>query len=314
MKVSVVIPVYNASGFVRKAVESALEQEQTVQVVLVEDGSSDGSLEICRQLESQYPSVSLVQHNDGGNHGAGASRNLGIRMSNAPFIAFLDADDFYLSNRFGEARKLLEKHNEIDGVYEAIGVHCQDDASRRKWDERGDGKLSAMHGKVPPEKLFDVLIEYSYGSFTLDGLTVRKSSFWKEDPFPEELKLHQDTVMMIQLSYYAKLLPGRLSEPVAMRRVHSGNRYLSDYNINRTKMMMWENLFKWSVRENLSESRIANIFRNALYFRFLTVTGRFSTYRPNPAAIPGLVWQTAIHPYLTVLALKEHRRRRSLTG
>jgi len=92
VKVSVVIPVYNAAEFVRKAVESALEQEQTSQVVLVEDGSIDGSLAVCRQLESQYPSVTLVRHMDGGNHGAGASRNPGIQRSDAPFVAFLDDD------------------------------------------------------------------------------------------------------------------------------------------------------------------------------------------------------------------------------
>jgi len=314
MKVSVVIPVYNAAEFVHKAVESALEQEQTVQVVLVEDGSTDGSLTVCRQLESQYSTVTLVRHSDGGNHGAGASRNLGIQRSNAPFVAFLDADDFYLQNRFCKAQELLESRGGIDGVYEAIGVHCQDDASRRKWDEKGDGELSTMHRRIPPEKLCDVLIEYSLGSFTLDGLVVRRSSFWREDPFPEDLRLHQDTVMMIQLSYYAKLLPGRLSEPVAMRRVHSGNRYLSSYNIHRTTMMMWDALFNWSLREGLTKDRITNIFRNALYFRFLTGTGRFSSYRPHPAALAGLFWRLLLHPRLAFLALREHRRRRGMSG
>ena len=314
MKISVVIPVYNASEFLQKAVESALEQKQTAQVILVEDGSTDGSLAVCRQLESQCPSVKLVRHSDGGNHGAGASRNLGIQRSDASFVAFLDADDFYLQNRFCKAQELLESHEEIDGVYEAIGVHCLDDASRRKWEEKGDGELSTMHRRIPPEELCDVLIEYSQGSFTLDGLVVRKSSFWRDDPFPEKLRLHQDTVMMIQLSYYAKLLPGRLQEPVAMRRVHSGNRYLSSYNIHRTTMMMWDTLFKWAYREKLPENRTANIFRNALYFRFLTGTGRFSSYRPEPSALPGLLWRMVCHPHLVMLALREHRRRRGLSG
>lgn len=313
MKVSVVIPVYNAAEFVRKAVESALEQVQTVQVVLVEDGSTDGSLDVCRELVSQYSSVILVRHSDGGNHGAGASRNLGITRSDAPFVAFLDADDFYLENRFGKAQELFESNVGIDGVYEAIGVYCQDEASRRKWDEKGDGELSSMHERVLPEQLCDVLIEYSHGSFTLDGLVVRRSSFWRDDPFPEKLKLHQDTVMMIQLSHHAKLLPGRLDEPVAMRRVHSGNRYLSSYNIHRTTMMMWDTLFTWSLREKISRDRIASIFRNALYFRFLTGTGRFSSYPPSPAALAGLFRRLLLHPHLAFLALREHRRRRGLS-
>ena len=312
MRVTVVIPVYNAAEFVQRAVESALEQEQTAQVVLVEDGSTDGSLAVCRHLESQHESVILFRHSDGGNHGAGASRNLGIQRSDAPFVAFLDADDYFLHDRFRQAQELLESNDGIDGVYEAIGVHFQDDASRRKWDEKRDSELSSMHRKIPSEELCDVLIEYSLGSFTLDGLVVRKSSFWRVDPFPEKLRLHQDTVMMIQLAHYAKLVPGRFAEPVAMRRVHSGNRYLSNYDIHRTTMMMWETLFKWSLRERLSKDRIANIFRNALYFRFLVGTGKFSSYHPSPAALLGLLWQMICHPYLFILALREHRRRRGL--
>ncbi len=313
MRVSVVIPVYNAAGFVRRAVESALEQEQTVQVVLVEDDSTDGSLAVCRRLESQYESVILVRHSDGGNHGAGASRNLGIQRSDAPFVAFLDADDFFLKGRFSMAQELLESNDGIDGVYEAIGVHCQDDESRRKWDEKGHGKLTTMHERIPPEKLCDALIEYRLGYFSLDGLVVRRSSFWKKDPFFEELRLHQDTAMTIQLAYYAKLVPGRLKEPVTMRRVHSGNRYLSSSNLHLTTMKMWDTLFTWSLRERLPKGRIANIFRNALYFRLLAGTGRFSGNRPSPTVLPGLLWRTVCHPHLTILALREHRRRRGLS-
>ncbi len=313
MKISVVIPVFNAAEFVQKAVESALEQEQTVQIVLVEDDSTDESLTVCRQLESQYESVILVRHPDGGNHGAGASRNLGIQKSDAPFVAFLDADDIYLPGRFDKAQELLEFNDDIDGVYEAIGVHSQDNESRRKWDELGRGKLTTMHESVPPEELCDALIEYSLGYFTLDALVVRKSSFWREDPFFEELRLHQDTAMIIQLAHYAKLVPGRLKEPVALRRVHSGNRFLSSPNLHRTSMKMWEALFRWSLRERLPEDRIANIFRNALYFRFLAGTGRSSINRPNPVVLLGLLWQMVCHPYLVILALREHRRRRKLS-
>ncbi len=314
MRVSVVIPVYNAAEFVSRAVESALQQEQTSQVILVEDNSIDGSLEVCRQLDARYEQVTLVRHSDGGNHGAGASRNLGIQLADAPFVAFLDADDFYLDGRFLKARDLLESDGKIDGVYEPIGVHYQDDNSRGIWSEKGDGELSMLHERVSPERLFDVLIEIRSGSFTLDGLVVRKSAFWRDDPFNKDLRLHQDTAMMIQLSHYAKLVPGRMDEPVAMRRVHPGNRYLSSTSLHRTSMRMWDILFAWSLREKVTDVRRANILRNALYLRYLVSTGRFSINRPSPAALPGMFWRIATHPGLTLLAYKEHRRRRGLSG
>ena len=313
MKVSVVTPVYNAAEFVRRAVESALAQEQTAQVVLVEDGSTDESLVICSQLASQYPLVELVRHRDGCNHGAGVSRNLGIQMSRAPFVAFLDADDYFLPGRFSTAQEMFEANKGIDGVYEAIGVHCQDDDSRRKWSEKGDGELTTMFERIQPENLFDALIEYNMGNFTLDGLVVRKSSFWKEAPFIGGLRLHQDTAMIIQLAHYAKLVPGRLTEPVAMREVHPGNRSLSKYRINHTRMCLWDILFKWSKREKLPKKRIANIFRNALYFRFLASTGRCSDYSPDLVLLPGLLGRVVCYPHLFILALKEHRRRRRIS-
>ena len=78
MKISVIIPVYNAEKYVSQAVESALQFNEVYEVVLIEDKSPDNALEVCRELAEKYDRVKLYQHPDKGNHGAGASRNLGI--------------------------------------------------------------------------------------------------------------------------------------------------------------------------------------------------------------------------------------------
>ncbi|GAF72464.1 unnamed protein product, partial [marine sediment metagenome] len=100
MDVSVIIPVYNAERFVREAVESALAQEETAEIILVEDGSPDNCWDICQLLAVQHAKITAIRHADRKNHGAGASRNLGIRNSHCEYVAFLDADDLYLPNRF----------------------------------------------------------------------------------------------------------------------------------------------------------------------------------------------------------------------
>ena len=122
-EVSVVIPVYNAAAFVTQAVESALAQPEVREVVLVEDCSPDDSLAVCRQLAEKYPQVNLFQHPGGVNRGAGPSRNRGITKSTCPFIAFLDADDFYLPGRFAAARSVFERQADCDGVYDAVGMY-----------------------------------------------------------------------------------------------------------------------------------------------------------------------------------------------
>jgi glycosyltransferase involved in cell wall biosynthesis len=311
VKVSVIIPVYNADKYVQRAVESALRQPQTGQVILVEDGSSDRSLEICRRLESEYGKVLLFRHDDNSNHGAGASRNLGIANAGEQYISFLDADDYYLEGRFSEAEKILESDPGIDGVYEAIGVHCHDEGARQVWSERGDGELTTMEASIPPGKLLSALIHYSSGNFHLDGLVIRRSCLWSKNVFYDELRVHQDTAMIIQLAHYSTLVPGRLDEPVAMRGIHDSNRYTAITSIHSTRMRMWKLLFIWSVKEELPGAIIASIFRNYLYFGFLASTGRFSGNAPRPLLLPGLVYQVIRHPAYAIGAIRDHLRRRS---
>src|SRR5690349_17274444 len=94
-KVSVVIPVYNAEKYIRKAVESALMQPEVGEVIAVEDKSPDNSLHLLTEWAKTEPRLKVYQHPDKQNHGAGVSRNQGILNSKFDYIAFLDADDYY---------------------------------------------------------------------------------------------------------------------------------------------------------------------------------------------------------------------------
>lgn len=313
MKVSILIPVYNAGPFIEEAVNSALAQEETAEIILAEDNSSDDSLRICRNLEEKHDKVLLVRHPDGKNHGAGATRNLSIRNASADFIAFLDADDFYLPERFKVAKELFDKHEDIDGVYEAIGVYCQDDASADKWKSYSDGNITTLRERVPPEKLFDLLVRTQNGTVTLDGLVVRKSLFDKSGCFFEHLRLHQDTAMIIQMAQFGRLYPGRLDIPVAVRRVHRDNRSLSEYNSYMTCYLMWETLFHWALENRIQTDRTAVIFLNYEYYLYCLATDRYSGFSPDYKKTAKLLQQTIRHPFLFIRALKEHfYRKRSM--
>ena len=80
-RVSVLIPVFNAERYLKQAVESALAQQETGEVILVEDGSIDGSLQVCYELTEKHDNVILLQHLDKKNHGAGPTRNLAIEKA-----------------------------------------------------------------------------------------------------------------------------------------------------------------------------------------------------------------------------------------
>jgi len=92
--ISVVMPCFNARHFVEKAVDSALGQSHgSVQLVVVDDGSTDGSREILARLASRHQHRMTVLHQ--ANEGPYPARNVGLRHARGSFIAFLDADDYW---------------------------------------------------------------------------------------------------------------------------------------------------------------------------------------------------------------------------
>ena len=229
-EVSVVIPVYNAERYLEKAVQSALQQPEVGEVILVEDKSPDRSLNVCQELVAAHDRVKLYRHPNGENRGAGASRNLGIEKAMFSFIAFLDADDFFLANRFKKTKEVFDDHPDADGVYDAIGYFKDGD--------EGNYKLFTISKPLQPGLLFHYLLRGTYGHFSTIGVTVKKSLFKTTGLFNIHLKLHQDTEMWLRMAHFSKLFPGELNKPVALARKHDLNRITAaNY---RSKLQYWE--------------------------------------------------------------------------
>ncbi|MGK6342229.1 glycosyltransferase family 2 protein [Chryseobacterium sp. DT-3] len=255
MKISVIIPVYNAEEYVSQAVESALQFEEVYEVVLIEDKSPDNALQVCRKLAEQYDRVKLYQHPDKGNHGAGASRNLGMEKATGDFIAFLDADDYYLPNRFDAERELF-KNPDVEGVYGAIGVKYYSEKAREQYYPIYKDKLDTVYKKTNPEDVYLGLISLrgTFGLIHLDTLTLRKSSLTKMDRFFEtSLRLHQDSEITIRFAYYLKLYTGINDKAIALRGVHENNRITKvdsgKINPAKTRVLLWRELNTWAENE-----------------------------------------------------------------
>jgi succinoglycan biosynthesis protein ExoO len=110
MKVSVIIAAYNADQCIRRAVESALNQTLCPhEVLVVDDGSTDGTVELIETLASSNPKIRLVRRERNG--GPGAARNTGIDNATGDWIAILDADDMFLPNRISYLVEAGKKRN-----------------------------------------------------------------------------------------------------------------------------------------------------------------------------------------------------------
>lgn len=257
MKISVIVPVYNAEKYVAQAVESALQFEEVSEVILIEDKSPDNALEVCRKLEQQHERVHLFQHPDQGNHGAGASRNLGLEKASGDFIAFLDADDYYLPNRF-DAEKELFKDPEVEGVYGALGVHYYTEKAKEQYYRLFGDNLTTVYKRHKPEDVFPGQLNMagSFGLFSIDCLTIRKKAMKeKVKPFfKTHLRLHQDTEFLFRLSYYLNLYPGILDKAVAVRGVHENNRITAvdakKIKPATTRILLWKEVNEWAQSED----------------------------------------------------------------
>lgn len=98
-KVSVILPVYNVEQFVTEAINSVLAQTYTdFELIIIDDGSTDRSMTICQQFTD--PRIKLIRQQ---NRGLAGARNTGIRHAQGEYLAFLDSDDLWLSEK-------LDKH------------------------------------------------------------------------------------------------------------------------------------------------------------------------------------------------------------
>lgn len=96
IKVSVIIPVYNAADFLRKCVDSVRHQTLTdIEILLIDDGSTDSSGSLCDALAGEDKRIRVLHKQ---NEGAGLSRNAGLSLAKGEYISFVDADDTVAPN------------------------------------------------------------------------------------------------------------------------------------------------------------------------------------------------------------------------
>jgi glycosyltransferase involved in cell wall biosynthesis len=117
--VSAIIIFLNTERYIEEAIESVFAQTyENWELLLVDDGSTDGSTEIARGYAERHPQkVRYLEHPGRENRGMSASRNLGVRQAGGEYVAFLDADDAWLERKLEEQVRILDSRPETAMVY-----------------------------------------------------------------------------------------------------------------------------------------------------------------------------------------------------
>lgn len=108
-KISIIVPVYNVEAYLERCVESILQQTYThFELILINDGSTDSSGQICDHLASQYENIK-VYHIE--NAGVSNARNMGIQLATGSWVTFIDSDDFVTQDYLATLASAVEGVN-----------------------------------------------------------------------------------------------------------------------------------------------------------------------------------------------------------
>ena len=116
MKTTVIIPAFNAERYIKETIDSALGQTVPCRVIVVNDGSTDQTLDIANRYVGKITILSQT------NQGTAAALNAGLRVTDTPYFVFLCADDLLLPDYLATAEKILDEKPEIDIVVPDIQV------------------------------------------------------------------------------------------------------------------------------------------------------------------------------------------------
>ncbi len=213
-KISVVIPCFNAERYITATIRSAMAQDwPDMEIVVVDDGSSDRSVELVRQ---NFPQVRMIQQP---NQGVAAARNTGIAHATADWIAFLDADDIWLPGKLHAQWAQLIDDKNTRMSYTAWRVWTSNDPAPSgeyldslQHQANDTARWTGPTGWVYPQLLIDCVVWTS-------TVLAHRSVFAEVGQFDPSLRIGEDYDLWLRASRVTKIL--RVSAPFALYRIHA---------------------------------------------------------------------------------------------
>jgi glycosyltransferase involved in cell wall biosynthesis/SAM-dependent methyltransferase len=202
--VSVVIIFLNAERFLEEAIQSVFAQTfQEWELLLVDDGSIDGSSARARRYAARHPGrIRYLEHPGHGNQGISASRNLGIRHSYAQYIAFLDADDVWMPTKLEQQVFILDSHPEVDLVYGAM-LYWHSWAKGPNPAEQDQVRDLGMplESVIPPRTLITRMLSREAAAPAMSSTLVRRAAALQIGLFEERFRgMHEDQAFVAKVS------------------------------------------------------------------------------------------------------------------
>ncbi len=202
--VSVIISVYNCERYLAEAIESVLNQTYSpIELIVIDDGSTDGSGAVAKSFAS-------LKYHFQPNRGLGAARNKGIDLSDGSFIAFLDADDVWISDKLSSQLAIFDADPKLDIVFGYVKQFHSPDL---------DGNIKAkinITNKVMPGHIAGTLL-------------IKRESFFRVGYFPTNWRVGEFIdwyIKATEIGLKSFIFP----EVVMERRIHENNMGIREHD------------------------------------------------------------------------------------
>lgn len=236
---SIVIPCYNSEGYMRHCIETLLPGGEDVELLIIDDGSSDKTAEIADTYANTYPSIVKAIHQENGGHGEAV--NAGIRNASGLYLKVVDSDDWVDANAYAKILQTLKKLTEEDTPIDML-------VSNFVYEKEGAHRLTVMHYEnvFPEDRIFtwDEFKRFRKGQYILMhsviyrtellhdcGLELPKHTFYVDNLFVYLPLMHVKNMYYLDVNFYRyyigrsdqsvneKVMIGRIDQQIRVNKL-----------------------------------------------------------------------------------------------
>lgn len=258
---SIVIPIYNSKEYIENLLQKFMKQDlEKVEIILIDDGSKDNSLKICKEYEKKSDSIVVIHQV---NQGASAARNKGIELAGGKYIAFVDSDDSISSDYIQNVCDICEKE-QADLI--------QFDAYIKNGEEVINRQVKAEEGYIELNNYYDIVLSQEVNE---PWDKVYRTSLIHDNHicFDRKMTIGEDVSLTLEVLKYVKTVYIHHSANYYYERNDEGIcanaklKHLEDMDLLYAKMKAFETQMNLNekIKNNTNVAMLKGIFRTVAW-------------------------------------------------
>lgn len=247
-KVSIITASYNYENFIKETIESVINQTfQDWELIIVDDGSKDNSVEVIKSYCQKDARIKLFQHENGENKGLAETIKLGIQKTQSEWIAFLESDDTITPDYLAEKFNIIDKYPKVDFIFNDVNMFGEQSVINWYDTEYFSIVRPIINGLKYPNDMFDVFRKFDsdYNMIPTFSIVMLRKNLLDEIDFNSPVKVWLDWHIWLQLVGKKKYQFFYINKKLTNWRMHNKS------YINCSKEIEHKSFILFSVRKDI---------------------------------------------------------------